>query len=562
MMTSMLLLAAVSIAMLPNAGAAQLASVGQRSVDLAGGATTAVPTATPTPPMTPTATQANTPTSCRAVIPVVAPVISPTDQLEQTIVLCGIGYASSRVNACGPAGCVEHYTILSDQDCPLRCPDSRQACVSGVIPLLPHQLNALQVCQVPGIGCGPLPDLCAEEDVNGDALIIEQRAPASPTVTPNPCGAAALPDLRVDYAHISIPGFEGGCLPGGPVSLSLHLCIRNQGNAAAGAFDVEVNEQFFARVDGIEPGATVCALGPYTYPEDTRAVLDVGHEVVECDEDNNVWTSFVPIPTRPPTCSPTPTASPTPPGTAIVVSGVVYDASIGVDAPVADAEVRYAYGLSGSGSVRTDAAGRYRFELPADVSEFELVITADGFFLSHTGYAIADLGPSLDIGLYPNGCASASAINIIPDRGPVGTAVAVSGQCYFIHSGREATIYFDLEPVATVRGDTGGAYQTTFTVPATAAEGPHLVSLRAGSSQYGAVTFDVVPFCTGACVCTGDCDGDGAVRVEELIRMVIIALHGDTSGGACPDVVEWCVGPAVDISCLVEAVNHALQGCL
>jgi hypothetical protein len=30
---------------------------------------------------------------CRAVIPVVAPVVSPTDQLEQTIVLCGIGYA-------------------------------------------------------------------------------------------------------------------------------------------------------------------------------------------------------------------------------------------------------------------------------------------------------------------------------------------------------------------------------------------------------------------------------------------------------------------------------------
>jgi hypothetical protein len=133
-----------------------------------------LPTRTrPTGP-TPTPSQTATPTSCRAVIPVVAPVTSPTDTLEQTIYFCGIGYASSRVNACGPAGCVEQYTTLGE-DCPLRCPDPRQACVAGTIPLLENQVNAIQVCQVPGIGCGPLPDLCAEEDVNGAPLTIEQR---------------------------------------------------------------------------------------------------------------------------------------------------------------------------------------------------------------------------------------------------------------------------------------------------------------------------------------------------------------------------------------------------
>jgi hypothetical protein len=115
-----------------------------------------------------------TPTSCRAVIPVVAPVQSPTDQLEQLVTLCGIGYGTSRVNACGPAGCVEHFEPVAH--CPLRCPDSRQACVTGALPLLPNQLNALQVCQVPGVGCGPPPDLCAEEDVNGTPLAIEQRS--------------------------------------------------------------------------------------------------------------------------------------------------------------------------------------------------------------------------------------------------------------------------------------------------------------------------------------------------------------------------------------------------
>jgi len=134
-----------------------------------------LPTRTPRPDATPTPTAMETPTSCRAVIPVVAPVTSPTDQLEQTIYLCGIGYASSRVNACAPAGCIEQYTTLFE-DCPLHCTDSRQACVSGKIPLLPNQVNAIQVCQVPGIGCGPLPDLCAEEDVNGVPLLIEQQS--------------------------------------------------------------------------------------------------------------------------------------------------------------------------------------------------------------------------------------------------------------------------------------------------------------------------------------------------------------------------------------------------
>ena len=130
----------------------------------------------PAPPADATATPSPipTPTSCRAVIPLVAPVTSPTDALEQTTTLCGIGYASSCVDACGPAGCVEEFTTLFE-NCPLQCPDSRQACVSGTIPLLPNQLNPIQVCQVPGVGCGPLPDLCAEEDVNGAPLTIEQR---------------------------------------------------------------------------------------------------------------------------------------------------------------------------------------------------------------------------------------------------------------------------------------------------------------------------------------------------------------------------------------------------
>ena len=121
----------------------------------------------------PTASPRPTATSCRAaVIPVVAPVTSPTDQLEQTIYLCG---AAGPVVVHGAAGSIE-YDDPPVAKCPLQCPDPRQTCVSGRIPLHPNQLNVLQVCQNPGTHCGPLPDLCAEEDVNGAPLVIEQRS--------------------------------------------------------------------------------------------------------------------------------------------------------------------------------------------------------------------------------------------------------------------------------------------------------------------------------------------------------------------------------------------------
>lgn len=148
------------------------------------GCSTAVPsvteaaTATPTPDAadaTPTSAPEATPTTCRAVIPLVAPVSSPTDQLEQTIFFCGIMYATSHVEAYGPGGFAREFRGPWF-DCALRCPDSRQLCFSAVIPLRPDQVNMIQVCQVPGLGCGPLPDLCAEEDADGNPLAIEQRS--------------------------------------------------------------------------------------------------------------------------------------------------------------------------------------------------------------------------------------------------------------------------------------------------------------------------------------------------------------------------------------------------
>jgi hypothetical protein len=60
-------------------------------------------------------------------------------------------------------------------------------------------------------------------------------------------------------------------------------------------------------------------------------------------------------------------------------------------------------------------------------------------------------------------------------------------------------------------------------------------------------------------VCHGDCDGDGTVAINELIRMVSIAL-GDTPLSECPAADADADG-LVAINELIAAVNGALQAC-
>jgi subtilisin-like proprotein convertase family protein len=64
---------------------------------------------------------------------------------------------------------------------------------------------------------------------------------------------------------------------------------------------------------------------------------------------------------------------------------------------------------------------------------------------------------------------------------------------------------------------------------------------------------------TPATTCVGDCDGDGAVSISELIRGVNIALEL-ASLEQCPAFDRNGNG-AVEISELIAAVNNALDGC-
>jgi len=149
-------------------------------------------------------------------------------------------------------------------------------------------------------------------------------------------------------------------------------------------------------------------------------------------------------------------------------------------------------------------------------------------------------------------------ILVDPDHGAPGTAVKIAGRCYYAHSGIMLRILFDGAPIATATGNTEGAYHTTFDIPGDATLGAHTIraTYTSGGPVLGSGAFSVgVP----ADVCLGDCNDDGAVRIDELLTLVRIAL-GDAAVTACqaalPDGAE-----TIDIATLVAAVGTALDGC-
>ena len=60
-------------------------------------------------------------------------------------------------------------------------------------------------------------------------------------------------------------------------------------------------------------------------------------------------------------------------------------------------------------------------------------------------------------------------------------------------------------------------------------------------------------------MCVGDCDGDGRVTVDELVRGVNIAL-GAAPLSECPEF-DSNEDDQVSVDELVTAVNNALSGC-
>jgi hypothetical protein len=68
-----------------------------------------------------------------------------------------------------------------------------------------------------------------------------------------------------------------------------------------------------------------------------------------------------------------------------------------------------------------------------------------------------------------------------------------------------------------------------------------------------------VAITVAAAPCVGDCDGDGQVRIDELVRGIRIAL-GVTALDECPSL-DCDDTHRVPIDCLIRAANGALVGC-
>jgi hypothetical protein len=69
------------------------------------------------------------------------------------------------------------------------------------------------------------------------------------------------------------------------------------------------------------------------------------------------------------------------------------------------------------------------------------------------------------------------------------------------------------------------------------------------------------------CACTGDCDRNGIVGIDEVVTAVNMALNGFSYPTGCFPALcgcrpgSFCANRGVTIECLVRAVGHALSGC-
>src|SRR5215470_16013250 len=62
-----------------------------------------------------------------------------------------------------------------------------------------------------------------------------------------------------------------------------------------------------------------------------------------------------------------------------------------------------------------------------------------------------------------------------------------------------------------------------------------------------------------AALCVGDCDGTGAVTINELVVGVAIALGNQPPSSACP-ALQNAQGEVSTVQ-LIQGVNNALGGC-
>lgn len=153
--------------------------------------------------------------------------------------------------------------------------------------------------------------------LNGVACNASTAATNTPTATNVTATATATrtptttigvhPDLIVSSIAYN-SGTPSGCAI--PPDLGTRVYIQNIGNANAGAFVVTLNTIRSANISGLAAGAETSVLfAGYNVMQNT-AVVDSTNLIDEISETNNQLTASLPVPTQPPTCTPTASAPP------------------------------------------------------------------------------------------------------------------------------------------------------------------------------------------------------------------------------------------------------------
>ena len=116
----------------------------------------------------------------------------------------------------------------------------------------------------------------------------------------------------------------------------------------------------------------------------------------------------------------------------------------------------------------------------------------------------------------------------------------------------------------TQRNDTNGAcFASAFTALGLPTLGDIAVTIVLCSQGATVSTPTPTPL-PGPTPCVGDCDADGTVTIDEIIKMVIIALGGAPIS-ACSGFSCGCQGPicaqVVEVDCIMQAINNVLTDC-
>ena len=235
------------------------------------------------------------------------------------------------------------------------------ACIS--MDFMLHSVNAIDPPP-------PVFDKAAESAVFSQ--LMSTFAWLEPTSTPSPL----LPDLIIGGMAIQLQ--DPTCLKPSDNVMGVSIGIKNQGQAAATSFMVEVNGAQLP-VNGLGAGETVGLFFPGDRNPVT-AIVDPTSLVVESDETNNSRSEWVPVATPPLPCTDTPTFTPSPTPTATQTPAALLGPYAVTLAGVLDIHSGPGVGNPVVGSFTRDAVNVMRTgpSQPADGAEWVEVLLPDG----------------------------------------------------------------------------------------------------------------------------------------------------------------------------------------